>query len=455
LAHSRRAGILAIGSLFVLTGPARALEILADDRFVHSYTDGTTLEPDFLAPFFASVPGASQSSSISQSADGLGFDGFASAFATSFLQQDPPALIRGESVFSISFRLDGAGTIDLSGTVGSFVGTADFAVVRLLADDTVLFEETAGFFMFATELPPGIYTLEARAAAGGVDENGNFFIDFDVLDTVPEPTTISLLTLGMVGLATRRRRRFDRSAAKGSSSRSNLSGEASTRRSLAPLAITASLVILGFSPARAALIYESAGTGPGTGSSVVISPWYDFSAPAWFGARFGLAQPVEVSAVGGRIYVYGDGPMLFAAIVTLPLPEGLPSWSPLDIEAHALAVTLFDAPDTADADVLAPLSVTLPPGNYGLVFGSGFFGATGDGGIEFGSPALPGASFLGATFPPQAPSASWFHGTSGPFPGFAPRIVIEGMVVPEPSVTGLLAIGLTGLPLVRRRCRLT
>jgi hypothetical protein len=93
VARSLRMGILAIGSLFVLTGPARALEILADDRFVHSYTDGTTLEPDYLAPFFASVPGASQSSSISQSADGLGFDGFASAFATSFLQQDPPALI--------------------------------------------------------------------------------------------------------------------------------------------------------------------------------------------------------------------------------------------------------------------------------------------------------------------------------------------------------------------------
>jgi hypothetical protein len=55
-ARRLRVGILAIGSLFVLASPAHALEILADDRFVHSYTDGTTLEPDFLAPFFASVP---------------------------------------------------------------------------------------------------------------------------------------------------------------------------------------------------------------------------------------------------------------------------------------------------------------------------------------------------------------------------------------------------------------
>jgi hypothetical protein len=31
--------------------------------------------------------------------------------------------------------------------------------------------------------------------------------DFDVRDTVPEPTTVSLLTLGMVGLATQRKRR--------------------------------------------------------------------------------------------------------------------------------------------------------------------------------------------------------------------------------------------------------
>src|SRR5262245_12118734 len=59
-----------------------------------------------------------------------------------------------------------------------------------------------------------------------------------------------------------------------------------------------------------------------------------------------------------------------------PDPTALPSGAPFD--STLVASTTFNAgfPST---DLLTPLSVTLPPGDYALIFGSGLFGAVAEG----------------------------------------------------------------------------
>ena len=65
----------------------------------------------------------------------------------------------------------------------------------------------------------------------------------------------------------------------------------------------------------------------------------------------------------------------------MPAPGALPGVAPLEIESIALAHTVFSAaaghPTTID--FRTSLAVTLFPGDYALIFGSGLFGASGQG----------------------------------------------------------------------------
>jgi hypothetical protein len=184
--------ILTLGSLLLLADAAHGLGLLADDRRVDS------LVPDFFfAPFYVALPGAGQTSSISLSADGLGFDGSASGTANG-----PGGAVSGESIFSIGFRIDGDGALDLH--VDSLFYDMASASVRVLAGSAVLFDaQPGGPSEFATALMPGAYTLEARAKTTGFDESAFFNLTFHVRDTavpVPEPGTALLLGSGVAGL---------------------------------------------------------------------------------------------------------------------------------------------------------------------------------------------------------------------------------------------------------------
>ena len=120
-------------------------------------------------------------------------------------------------------------------------------------------------------------------------------------------------------------------------------------------------------------------------------------------------------------------------------PSALPS-GPLD--EIAVAAVTFTLPIFPDADVSIPLSVQLQPGTYGIIFGSGLFGATGVGSMPMDNIDLPGASYF--VFNSQG------HGwTDDSFS--KTRFVVYGEVVPEPSTCLLLMTALLGLAVTRRR----
>ena len=141
-------------------------------------------------------------------------------------------------------------------------------------------------------------------------------------------------------------------------------------------------------------ILESAALGP-TGIVLGATVW----GQQFVGSRFHLAEPVRVTAVGGHLCADFVAP-LFAAIVALPSPSGLPAFPPHSIPSAALASTLFTPPRPSD-DVLVPLSVALGPGHYALVFGGADsavsffpFGAGGTGVMPLNNTAAPGSSYL-------------------------------------------------------------
>ncbi len=90
------------------------------------------------------------------------------------------------------------------------------------------------------------------------------------------------------------------------------------------------------------------------------------------GIGFRVERTTQISQVGA--YMYGSGTM-FAAIVETDNLFGLPD--PPDLSGDdVLATTLIELPGTLDgADVVADMDVTLEPGTYALVFGTGKFGA--------------------------------------------------------------------------------
>jgi len=149
----------------------------------------------------------------------------------------------------------------------------------------------------------------------------------------------------------------------------------------------------------------------------------------FLGARFHLGQPVHVSAVGGHVFFTNLEETLFAAIVALTSPIAVPAFPPREIESFALASTLFTPPQPSD-DVLTPLSVVLPAGDYALVFGGADsatdffpFGAKGTGSMPINNVPVAGSSFV---FADASYAATWADATkdSGGL-----RFVVDGDVL--------------------------
>jgi hypothetical protein len=137
--------------------------------------------------------------------------------------------------------------------------------------------------------------------------------------------------------------------------------------------------------AAAGTVYESATLGPFETHGFALSSG-GASAQQWLGSRFTLSSATDITAIGGNI---GGAPAttLFGAIISLSSVSALPAFSPLDLPSNALADVVFSAPSLS-ADLRVPLALTLGPGTYAVIFGTGLFGAvegTGDPGFWRGS----------------------------------------------------------------------
>ena len=195
-------------------------------------------------------------------------------------------------------------------------------------------------------------------------------------------------------------------------------------------------------------IHESAGLGTsGTGGGSTIS------LNQFIGTSFSISDAVHVTTIGGDMGTSPGGD-IFGAIVPVPAPGTVPGVAPLEIESIALANTVFSAatghPTTVD--FRTPLAVDLAPGDYALIFGSGLFGATGQGFLGTNNIPIPGSVTFSTDNapPPQGfPLGRW----NGPFFGDILRLVVEGEIspIPEPSTLLLLASGLAGLAAWRRK----
>jgi len=141
-----------------------------------------------------------------------------------------------------------------------------------------------------------------------------------------------------------------------------------------------------------------------------------------------------VDAIGGHLceYQVSDG-LFFGMIVSLSGPNALPSGSPFDTTTLATTDFMANWPST---DLLTPLSVVLPPGDYALIFG-GHVGA--QGGMPDTNTDIPGQA---SYFWWDGFGSNWYDG------GFRnTRFVVTGTVIPEPStliIWSLLAtLGIT------------
>lgn len=198
-------------------------------------------------------------------------------------------------------------------------------------------------------------------------------------------------------------------------------------------------------PASAATIYESATANP-----LALPDGASITSTQYLAVRFDVTSTVTARRLGGN---FGDTSLtgneeIFGAIVSLSAANGFPgSLDPLNTP-DVLATTLLDV---SGAGINAPLDVsagigpvTLTPGTYALVFGSGQFGATGDtyasyNNFDNGTPSYFFSADAGT------PVQQWVDG------GFDTVRFFVASDVPEPGM--LSAIGIVAASVLLRRQR--
>lgn len=184
--------------------------------------------------------------------------------------------------------------------------------------------------------------------------------------------------------------------------------------------------------AKAGTVFQTATfTTNDTGEYIVESGRF-------IGASFTLGSTAQITAIGGEFAGYPSG-KIFGAIV--PMGAQFPSFTASDIVSHSLADVVFGVTSTTPTDVTASFSapLTLGPGTYAVVFGSGAFGADGYAGFNDGNTPVGSPNLFQTLYDDQ-----W---QAFDAPGV--RIFVEA--VPEPTTWAMLLIGFAGLGFVAYR----
>jgi len=156
-----------------------------------------------------------------------------------------------------------------------------------------------------------------------------------------------------------------------------LLGVIALKRTVGMLAI--SMLVNGTLAAKsqAKIIFETATQGP---SAPIAPDNYTVTSVQFLGARFVVDSTVKTTSIGGH-FISDGGPAgngkFFGGIVALTTQSDFPDSIDLSTP-DVLGTTLLTFPDPS-SEVSAPLEVTLSPGIYAVVFGTGLFGATSSG----------------------------------------------------------------------------
>jgi hypothetical protein len=192
-------------------------------------------------------------------------------------------------------------------------------------------------------------------------------------------------------------------------------------------------------PTKADTIFE---TGTFTGTDLGDYSIYD---GRYLGASFSITQQTTITSIGAQFGAYSYG-TIFGAIVPLASLTTLPAGSPTDLASIALGHTILSMPSQIE-DVSGSLSLALAPGTYGIVFGSGLFGATGTAGIGQSNDDVGSANFFQYL---AAASSDWLSAD-----GEGVRLFVDGTVsaVPEPSTWAMMILGFCGVGFLAYRRR--
>lgn len=152
------------------------------------------------------------------------------------------------------------------------------------------------------------------------------------------------------------------------------------------VALATILAGAGIQPVQAGLLFETA-SGASHSSVALLDD------DTWLMHRFQVASPLELVTVGGTFWNFtGQNTTAFAAVVALSGPTDIPDSNDLT-SADVLGTALVDIPlpvpaGFVDIEASGVIDVALAPGWYGLVFGTGAFGASSGPAIDLGMPAL-------------------------------------------------------------------
>jgi hypothetical protein len=198
--------------------------------------------------------------------------------------------------------------------------------------------------------------------------------------------------------------------------------------------------------ASADVLFESGALGPtGVTWTELVNgtvPGINITSHVFNGVRFELTSPVMTTQVGGH-FASPSGGAFFGSVVRLTDENDFPDSGNLSTP-DVLGSTLIAFPESS-GEAFGNLSLSLDPGWYVLVFGSGLFGATSSGGAVGNNPDIDDPTYIG-----WQSGTGWFNlsDLSDVFDFSNYRFVIVGSVVPEPTSAALIL--LLGFSLLHR-----
>lgn len=210
-------------------------------------------------------------------------------------------------------------------------------------------------------------------------------------------------------------------------------------KSLLALFITTVILI---SKSSAGIIFE---TGTGAFDSTTCCGSF-INENQFLGTTFSLAEKTKIDGIGGHFRNFHSSfGNIFGAIVNLN-KSGLPDGSVNRLD-NVLAYTIFSPLNSVDT--LAPIEVSLDAGLYGLVFGSGLFGANGSSTLTLLQPYQVSSPY-GDIIAINKSTPNWKDSDTNPG---RYRMLISGAAIklPEPSSLGLALISCVLMFLVRRK----